>query len=167
LCAALAGTAGAGAAWRSASASQATSRDALNALALGIVPTLNLDTVIDPLEDGTTRGRWAARSINGSSQFAATDVHLEATFQDGHVVSQATERIAPGDTWLVTFREIEMPPGGPAPDEAGKSLVLRYSDERHIARHEQQFWFLNKTYRGEPASPTISVMSDSDPRRIA
>jgi hypothetical protein len=39
-----------------------------------------------------------------------------------------------------------MPPGGPAPDEAGKSLVLRYSDERHIARYEQQFWFLDKTY---------------------
>ena len=86
--AALAGATGAIAAWRSASASRATSRDALDALAIGLVPTLALDLVIDPVSDGSTRGRWAARIINGSSQLAAADVSLEATFRDGYAVNQ-------------------------------------------------------------------------------
>jgi hypothetical protein len=166
LVAAVAGAVGAVAAWRSANASKDTSRDASDALALGIVPTLNLDTTIDQLEDGSTRGRWAARVINVSTQFAATDVHLEATFQDAQAVSQTTERMPPGHSWSVALRVIEMPPGGPTAGEAGTSLVLRYSDERKIARYEQEFAFLWKTYQGAPTAPTISVMPVSDPTRI-
>jgi hypothetical protein len=164
--AALAAVIGVTVAWHSGKIRRITSRDSLDAIALGITPTLHLDTVIDPLEDGTTRGRWAARTINASPQFAATDVHLEASFQDGHLVDKVTERVAPGKSWLVVLREIEMPPGGPSAHEAGRSLVLRYSDERHIARYEQEFGFVVKTYRGEPSGPTISVVPVSETVRV-
>lgn len=130
------------AAWRAASASRATSRDALEALGLAITPALAGDAGIDPLQDGSETGRWHARIFNVSTQYAAANLHFEATFQDGEIVKDERERLDPGETWIVQLRTIGMPPGGPSHEEAGHHAFLRYSDERRILRYQIEFGFV-------------------------
>src|SRR5262245_10714025 len=120
------------AAWRAASASRASSKDALEALGLAIAPTLAADAGIDPIQDGSETGRWHARIFNLSTQYAATRLHFEAVFKDGRIVNGELERLGPNETWTVQLRTIGMPPGGPTQEEAGHYAFVRYSDERGI-----------------------------------
>jgi hypothetical protein len=120
------------AAWKAASASRATSRDAMEALGLAIAPTLAGDATISPILDGSETANWQARIANVSGQFAASRLHFEARFEDGTRVDQELERLEPGHTWEIPLRVIGMPPGGPLPEEARKASMLRYSRRRRI-----------------------------------
>ena len=155
------------AAWRAASASRATSRDALEALGLAIAPTLVGDAGIDPLHDGSDTGRWHARIFNISTQYAAARLHFEASFQDGVTVKDELERLGPGETWTVQLRTIGMPPGGPSLEEAGRNAFLRFSDERRILRYQIEFGFLATPRPDGSTRTSVSMVSVSDPARIA
>ena len=155
---------GAAAAWRAASASRDASRDALEAIALGIAPRLNMDVSVHP--NRGDRGRWTARAVN-ASRFAATDVRVEAIFNDGHSVRESVERLEPGASLEVLLREVDMPPGGPSLSEAGESLVLSYSDERGIARYEQTHGFTFRQSQDGPAIPTGSTIPVGELKRVS
>jgi hypothetical protein len=157
---------GAIAAWRSASASRATSQDALEALALSIAPALATDLSVRPQGDGN-RGRWTAQ-IRNQSRFAATNIRFDATFRDGRSARGSIERLGPGEQWEVLLREVDMPPGGPSPEEGGRDMVLRYSDDRGIARYQQNYAFLvTDRHPGAPPRPTGTAIPTGEPARIA
>lgn len=157
---------GGGAAWRAASASRATSRDAMEALGLAIAPTLTGEGGVAPIRDGNDTGTWETRIFNVSGQFAASGLRLEARFQDGLRVAHELERLAPGAIWNVPLRVIGMPPGGPLAREAGQQIVLRYSDERGILRYEQEFGFLGRQNPDGSFTPSVSIAPVSGGRRI-
>lgn len=154
------------AAWRAASASRATSRDAMEALGLAIAPSLTGEAGISPIQDGSETGTWKARIFNLSSQFTATKLHFEARFEDGERADQELERLAPGESWEIPLRVIGMPPGGPLLSEAGRASVLRYSDERGILRYEQHFGFVGRRNPDGSWTPSVSMIPTSDARRI-
>jgi hypothetical protein len=154
------------AAWRAASASRATSRDALEALGLAIAPAFAGDAGIDPLRDGTDTGRWHARLFNISTQYAATNLQFEAIFEDGVTVKHELERLRPGETWTVQLRVIEMPPGGPSAEEAGRNAFLRYCDERQILRYQLEFGFLGTHAPDGSIRHSVSMEAVSDVIRI-
>lgn len=116
----------------------------MEALALTIVPALEVDFGVQPKEDGHL-GEWTARIFNVSRRFAANDVVFEAEFADGHRFHHLLEYLGPGEHRMLTMRQIAMPPGGPTTGEAGTSATLRFSDERRIARYEQQYGFFART----------------------
>jgi hypothetical protein len=149
---------GGGAAWRAASASRATSRDALEALGLTIAPTLTGEGGISPIRDGSDTGTWQLRIFNTSAQFAASKLRFEARFEDNERVEYELERLGPGETWEVPLRVIGMPPGGPRPSEAGKLAILRYSDERGILRYQQWFSFLGRQNPDGSFTPSVSMV---------
>lgn len=150
------------AAWRAASASRATSRDALEALGLAIAPTLTGDAGIDPLHDGSETGRWHARIFNTSNRRAAVRLRFEASFEDGEIVKDELERLDPGAVWTVQLRTIGMPPGGPTSEQAGRHAVLRYSDERDILRYQIDFGFVSAPRPGGLTQPSVSMVPVSD-----
>jgi hypothetical protein len=156
---------GAGAAWRAARDSRATGRDALAALSYAIAPVLQVETLAIPETMGDARAPWLVR-IGNMSSFPAADVTIEATFTDGHHAERRWERVAPGDSVELVMREIDTPPGGPQKDEAGKQMVLRYSDERRIARYEEKFGFVFRNHPGYGRVELTSVMSLGDPQRV-
>ena len=158
--------AGGVAAWRAASASRATSRDALEALGLAIAPALTGDAGIDPLRDGSDTGRWEARIFNNSVQYAAANLHFEAAFEDGTTVKDERERLGPGEVWTVNLRTIEMPPGGPSLQEAGRHAFLRYSDERQILRYQMEFGFFGAHAPDGSIRTSVSMVPVSDAIRI-
>lgn len=152
---AIAAAVGAGAAWRAANASRATSRDALEALAVGIRPRLDVDFAGVVRADGDQEqlaGDLVAE-VSNISEWPATDLSLEVGFRDGRIVREQTERLAAptGDRegslsgeWRVAIR-----PGAPI-DRAPQFAVLRYSDDRRIARYEVNvaFFFNEQDSRG-------------------
>lgn len=154
------------AAWRAASASRASSRDALEALGFAIAPDLNGDSGIEPLRDGSETGDWWVRMVNESREFAATRLRYEAAFKDGHRVNETTERLGPGEDWRIVLRRATMPPAGPLRSEAGESAVLRYSDERGIVRYQLDFAFIETPRDDGVPRPSVTVMPLSDARRI-
>ena len=91
----VAGAVAAVAAWRSANASRATSRDALEALAVGIFPTLSVRTQGDVVDD-TPTGKVSLTIGNESLRgWAASDLMLEIRHRDGHVDRHQRERMNP------------------------------------------------------------------------
>jgi hypothetical protein len=154
------------AAWRAASASRATSRDAMEALGLAIAPSLAGDAGITPIPDGTETCTWHVRIFNLSTQFAASTLHFEARFKDGERVDQALERLAPGEHWELPLRVIGMPPGGPLPNEAEEVATLRYSDEKGILRYETEFGFMGRKNPDGSWTPSVSIIETSNARRI-
>ncbi len=98
------------------------------------------------------------------SAFVALDIVLETRFRDAVGARQEIERIQPGAFETFTLREIAAPPGGPTASQQGESLLVRYSDERRLARYEAGFVFLQRQSDG---SPTGGVMPDGEPRRIS
>lgn len=154
------------AAWRAASASRASSRDALEALGLAIAPALAGDAGIEPLQDGSDTGRWHARIFNISGPYAATKLHFEATFEDGVTVKEELERLGPNETWTVQLRTIGMPPAGPSDEQAGCHAFLRYSDERQILRYQLEFGFLVAPRPNGLTQPSVSMIATSEAIRI-
>jgi hypothetical protein len=138
----------------------------MEALGLALAPSLAGDAGIAPIHDGSETGTWHARIFNLSSQFGASKLHFEALFEDGERVEQQLERLAPGETWDIPLRVIGMPPGGPLPSQAGKGSILRYSDERGILRFERQFGFMGRSNPDGSWTPSVSMISTSDARRI-
>lgn len=162
----LAAAVGAVAAWRAAAASRATSRDAMDALAFALAPTLRVECSAVAESEGSARGVWKARIFNETER-AAIDVTLEAHFRDGRRVLDRIERLAGGAVQMIPLREIEPPPGGPTSAQAGEELVLRYSDERGIGRYELRHLFLSKGHPNTEATPTGAVVPEGPPVRIA
>lgn len=156
---------GAAASWRAASASRSTSQDALEALALSMVPALDVDFAVQPQGDGHL-GDWTARVRNVSQRFAANDIVFEARFADGLALHRSIEHLGPGEYRTLTMRQIAMPPGGPTSSDAGKSALIRYSDERRIARYEQQYGFYLRTLPDGTHAPLPSAGAVTEPRRI-
>jgi hypothetical protein len=145
----VAGAVAAVAAWRSANASRATSRDALDALAVGIRPVLSVRTQGDVVDDKPT-GKVSLTIANESLRgWAASNLVLEIRYRDGHVDRHERERMNPPgpdrglDLWWVPIRNGE-PSAEPAnvsniygdTRERVECVVLTYSDERGIARYE-------------------------------
>jgi hypothetical protein len=165
---AIAAAVGAFAAWRAASASRATSRDALEALAVGIRPALEVRFVVL----GNTTGSHHAAIVDNVSEWPATHLVFDMRFRDGHAISERAERLdpargdgqAPNDgRWTPVLAPAE--PRTTFFAEIADSAVLRYSDDRGIARYEQSFRFnFTKTRNGSIVSTGASI--DFDQRRI-
>ena len=147
---AVAGAVAAVAAWRSANASRATSRDALDALAVGIRPALSVRTQGDVVDDKPTGKVWLTIANESLLHgWAASNLVLEIRYRDGHVDRYERERMNPPgpdsglDLWRVPIRN-----GEPSAERANESniygdtrervecVVLTYSDERGVARYE-------------------------------
>jgi hypothetical protein len=154
------------AAWRAASASRATSKDALEALGLAIAPSVAADAGIDPIPDGSETGRWHARIFNASTQYATAKLHFEAVFMDGWTAREELERLGPGETWTVQLRTIGMPPGGPTHQEAGHHAFIRYSDEREILRYQIEFGFVSAPRPEGQTQPSVTMIPVSEAVRI-
>jgi len=133
----------------SARASRATSRDALEALAVGIRPHLRVSTSLTDTDAGP--GTGIAVAVRNESSWPATDLRLEVRYRDGHVTKDSRERIDPGahpthgyDVWTVPVKGVRVAgPQAPNPYSGDTvdvvaSAVLTYSDERGIARYEHR-----------------------------
>ena len=165
---ALAAAVGAIAAWRAASASRATSRDALEALAVGIRPRLRVSVA----DEYPAAKRIA--TVENVSEWPARDLVFELRLRDGTVQREESEQLDPvkglrgGTQWFVVLEGSS--PGGPSLEASAKSIVVRYSDDRRIARYEHTMAFLHTESRtvrkdgGEFVSSTSSI--ELDDRRV-
>lgn len=167
---ALAAAVGAIAAWRAASASRATSRDALEALAVGICPALKVrfTTVV------SNAGVHRTAIVQNESEWAAADLVFELRFRDGTSISERTERLAPPKArrqppddgqWSVVLAPAGEP-GSPTVEELAEIAVLRYSDDRRIRRYEQFFTFNFTRTRDADGIETTGSSINIDKRRI-
>ena len=148
---AIAAAVGAVAAWRAASASRATSRDALEALAVGIRPRVSVGVQQLPRQPGCPMPgptRLVVRVV-AVGEWPARDLDLEATFGDGERFRDRREHLDAGGDPMNT-REPQL--AGPAPRRRrgnGRprqatvidwpehlAVTLRYSDSRDVARYE-------------------------------
>lgn len=127
---------GAIAAWKAASASLEASRDAREALALGVRPSLRVDFGT-AYEGETSRTGVMLWNVG---RFDATDIAVEAVRRDGRRVEGRLERLVPGTTGehqvpavVVVADESERHASG---FDVVRSITVRYSDERRIARYE-------------------------------
>jgi hypothetical protein len=133
---------------RAASASQATGRDALEALALGIQPHLYVGLSTTKASDGTV---GAAADIRNMSAFAASDLRLVIRYRDGTSKEHRRELLDParpsnpGDPWQqpwwVDLEGVRLgsPPDNSYPGnvyDLVESVEVTYSDHRDIARYE-------------------------------
>lgn len=135
-------------AWRSASASRDSSRDAAEALAIGMRPYLDVRTTYGVDSAAQPTGTYALE-IDNRSAWTARDVRLELRYRDGHIESHRREvmspnRPAPGEpfrqAWSVPIDAAKpvtgrQDPFGDVRDIVG-AVVVTYSDEREIARYE-------------------------------
>jgi hypothetical protein len=133
--------------WRAAKASQATSRDALEALALGIQPHLYVGLSTTNLSDGALGAKADVRNM---SAFAASDLRLVIRYRNGTSKAHRRELLDParpsnpGDPyqppWLVDLEGVRLgSPDNPYPGNVYdliESVVVTYSDQRDIARYE-------------------------------
>lgn len=169
-----AGAVGATAAWRAATASRATSRDALEALAVGIRPRLKAEFGVLHRGDehGQPTGAQLAAWVTNEAEWAATDVTLDVEFRDGRHVGERTERLDAhprvdptphAEQWTVTLGEV--PAGAQSIHSHGKEAILRYSDERGIARYQITYGFVFRQGTEGPITSTFSAI-DVDERRI-
>jgi hypothetical protein len=107
---------GAGAAWRAAKASQATSRDALEALAVGIRPRVRIAVRQIPLRPqdpmpGPTR---LAVRVVAVGEWPAADLEVDAAALDGQQMHATSEHLDGGGEfmgdhgpqWVVPLREV-------------------------------------------------------------
>lgn len=138
----------------------------MEALGLAIAPSIAGEGGIDPLRDGSDTALWHLRLFNLSTQYAAAKLRFEASFVDGKTVKDELERLDPGETWTVQLRTIGMPPGGPSLEQAGRSAVLRYSDERDILRYQIEFGFINAPRPGGLSQPSVSMVAMGEAVRI-
>jgi hypothetical protein len=138
----------------------------VDALALALAPNLRVESFAVAVAEGSDVGAWNAEVFN-ETQFAATDVTLEAKFRDGVRVRERIERLAGGAVQAIGLRSIDPPPGGPTPAQAGEELLLRYSDERGIARYELRYLFLSRNLPDGRSIPIGTVVADGMPVRVS
>jgi hypothetical protein len=166
---------GAVAAWRAASASQSTSRDALEALAVGIRPTLRVQFANVTRGDGQGLPRTSQHVawIINESEWAAADVTFEMQFRDGRVARSDNERLAPskdvepmkgGEHLEIVLAEA--PEGGVSFQGQAESAMLRYSDQRRIARYEVAYGFSFTEDREGPITGRGWATTVGERRRI-
>jgi len=122
------------AAWRAANASHATSRDALEALAVGIRPRLQVG--FRQAWEGDSS--FHARVVN-PSEWAATDLEMEVLLASGERMTAQRARLdAGGDGmgneephWMVKIGELSTESSGAAPAHPhSASVVARVSPDR-------------------------------------
>lgn len=128
-------------AWKAATASRATSRDALEALAVGIEPSVHIDLHQEPRDvgapmPGPTR---MALSVRNSARWPASNVDLEVTLSNGETFRSSHELL---DTMIehgdINFPIRDVSSTWPPHDLTEPlSIAVRYSDIRGIARYEQ------------------------------
>lgn len=153
---AIAAAGGAIAAWRAATASRATGRDALEALAIGIAPRVRVSFTVLSRGDGqggATPPEWVAWLVN-DGEFAASDVALDVHFRDGRTVRSEVEHLAPArgrePIHGGAHHEVVLGPSLPADrpfEKQADYALLRFSDERRIARYQQRYGFLFRETR--------------------
>lgn len=161
---ALASAASAIAAWRAATASQRTATEATEALAYAVEPTLELSAgAVDHGDQG--RAPWRV-AIANPSRFAAKEVAIEAEFRDGERAYKRFDVVEPGTQTSMILREVDAPPAGPRPEQAGRHLTLRYRDERELARYEQDYAFTSRQDSEGKSWPTGGIFVLGPPQRI-
>lgn len=149
---AIAAAVGAIAAWRAASASRATSRDALEALAVGIRPRLIIETGEEPREEGAPMRGSPTRlyaCVVAVGEWPAADLEFIATFGDGRRVLDRLERLesyadpmgGQDEQGFAPLRDVTAdwpPPMREADDWPERvTITVRFSDTRGIARYER------------------------------
>lgn len=149
--AAVATTAAAVAAWKSALASRRTSQDALAALAVSLRPHVSAEVTLR----GTAGEdlRQVARAFNDSA-WDALDVAIEVLLKDGTRLIDRHERLRPALTQsrertgdeiaidLIPAHEgFELEPAS----QCAQRVTVSYSDSRKIARYQHQ-----QTIKGDP-----------------
>jgi hypothetical protein len=120
------------------SASQATSRDALEAPAVGIQPVCTVRTAF-----GSTGGRPAdpiVIIVASESRWAASDARLEIRYRSGGNDQHTRERLDANEPpWEVNVPRAHVSGSDGFDDFRQRiaSVVLAYSDVRNIARYRQ------------------------------
>jgi hypothetical protein len=128
---------GALAAWRAASASASTSRDAAEALGIAIKPTMKV-------QDGMENGKIPILYITNGSPFDAKDIRVTVRMRDNQEVMAQAERLAAATTLANQPVEpplrVELPDvsDGIVHDMVGTISVMhvRYSDDRRLCRYD-------------------------------
>jgi hypothetical protein len=152
------------AAWRAASAARATSRDALEALAVGVEPRVHTDVFEEPRTSGSRLPAPTRLSLNvrNSARWAASAVDVVVTYADGEVLTHDTElletMVDEGDM-NIPLRDVT--PAWPPAEWQPIDVVVRYSDLRAIARYE-----VRRTVRvrgGHLANGAVQM--ESEPQR--
>jgi hypothetical protein len=129
-------------AWRSASASERTSRDARDALSHAIQPDPLIEIVQVPRDRGGPPGQGTALTVRvvNMDRWTANDLELQVTLADGEVITSKRARLEPfaphgEDDWWARVRDVSEQ--WPPKDHAERiEVVLRYSDAQSTARHE-------------------------------
>lgn len=162
---------GAMAAWRAAAASARTSRDAAEALAIALKPSLDILVAIELSAAGET----PIASAMNSSTFDAKDVRMDLELDDGKTAHGQAERLkAPSNDPSVPrdILRVVLPVDLPAHKLLNEQLLNRvkvlrvfYSDDRKICRYEQ-CWrpHVERTSNGWSRSVTITDEKISGPR---
>ncbi len=127
------------ASWRSASSSSDASRDAREAVAIGIAPRLALfPDLLTEVDQGVNRPTGVQIRVNNTSGWAAVDVSLEIRYRDQPLVTVRRERLPSPDDWIVPLPDLD----GTGKDgyddlrERVEGVTVAYSDERSIARYQ-------------------------------
>lgn len=176
LAAAIATAVAAMAALRAAQQSNATARDAMEALGLAMQPTLDGSFMLYVIgELNGTREEYRA-VIENKSNWSAMDVEVEARLSDGRSCSEHFERIGPATSNhpglpIEPTRVFILIPGGPKtptsePVDGEKlrfvdQLILRFSDERRALRWEQNIQYIHETGRDGPITSGSSECHSS------
>jgi hypothetical protein len=144
---------GAAAAWRAASSSARTARDANEAIALVIHPVLVLRSTWPIQGDGFKRVLLPLTFMGG---WPARDVKVEIYFTDGTRKVEEFDRVE-GSAGV----EIAHIDDGASPGASVERVIVRWSDDRRLAQYEAVAT-LQAT-----ADPLVSDVLDVHERRIA
>jgi hypothetical protein len=127
------------AAWKAASAARATSRDALEALAVGIEPRVHVELGEEPRTPGDPLPTSTRMSLNvrNSSRWPAADIDIEVTYDDGERLQRHAELLEPmADDGDMNLPLRDVTPEWPAHNWEPIDVTVRFSDLRTIARYE-------------------------------
>jgi hypothetical protein len=172
--AAVAGAVAAGAAWRAASESSATARDAREALGLATKPTLDAGVGGDVHADdgsGNTR-RYANAWVANRSVWPAADVDVEVRMRDGRVLRRHFDRLdgkdRPSGFLDTPSPSVGIECGPPIPDDhVGTDLItVAFSDERRQLRWEITRSVARMQETRTDGSTTTRQATDGSERRL-
>jgi hypothetical protein len=146
---AVAGAIAAGAAWRSASQSNAAARDVREALGLAIKPTIDVSPYHETrIVGGADPEQVYGVGLSNASLWDAVDVEIETVFHDGRTYSKRLPRIEATDVKGKARTERIDLDNSPQPGLTGvgvtevgqrsieNAIYVRYWDERHLLHWE-------------------------------